>query len=420
MKDSPLIDHILGLEKRGMLFGLENIRSILEAIGNPEKSFEKIHVGGTNGKGSVTKILSSALSLQCYRTGRYTSPHLHSITERFSVNERDVRMEDFLKISEEIWKKIEDKGVKKSFSFFDFTTAFAFEYFSRESVKIAVIEVGLGGRLDSTNVIRPLVTIITNVSYDHMDYLGNSLQSIAKEKAGIIKENVPVVTGARGIPLRIIREVASEKKAPLHVLGEDFSFEKVEEKLMNYKGEKKRLPNLYVNLSGDHQLSNTSLALCALEILEDFGFPVEESKIREALSNVEWMGRLEVVKERPKIILDGAHNVDGMRSLTDYIKKSFRKRRVICVFGVMKDKDYRGMAKLLSSWAKHVIVTKPSMERALDVETLKNVIPYAHGTETVKEALLKAKELSDEEDIIVVTGSLFTVGEARTLINEIF
>ncbi|MCX7857557.1 MAG: bifunctional folylpolyglutamate synthase/dihydrofolate synthase [Deltaproteobacteria bacterium] len=420
MKKFSVIDHILSLEKRGMLFGLDNIRAILRALGNPEGAYMKVHVGGTNGKGSVTTILSKILTQEGFKTGKYTSPHLHSITERFSVNDKDVEYETFVGIAEYIWQKIEEEKVEKTFTFFDFTTAVAFEYFKRESVDIAVIEVGLGGRLDSTNVITPLVSIITNVGYDHMDYLGKTLRSIATEKSGIIKDNVPVVTGTKGISQKIISQVAREKSAPLYVLGKDFSFEKVRERQMNYMGINWKIDNLYINLLGDHQFFNTSLALCALEILSNKGFPVKESTIREALSDIKWKGRLEVVRERPTVILDGAHNPSGMAVLTEYVNNNLEGKRVICVFGVMKDKDYRRMAKFLSSWTKELIITKPSVERALEIEKLKRVLPFAYTASTVEKALVKAKELAKSDDVIVVTGSLFTVAEARALINEIF
>ncbi len=420
MKDSPLVQYLLSLEKKGMLFGLENISSILFALGNPHLSYRSVHVGGTNGKGSVTKVLSSLLVKEGYRTGRYTSPHLHSITERFSINEEDIKYEEFVKICEEIWQRIIDEKISTSFTFFDFTTAVAFEYFRRESVEIAVVEVGLGGRLDSTNVIKPLLSVITNVSYDHMDYLGSTISSIAQEKAGIIKENVPVITGAKGVALRILEDFASRKRSPLYVLGKHFSFEKIKERMMDYRGIKWNFHDLYVNLLGDHQLSNVSLALCALEILSENGFPVKESTIREGLSNIEWMGRLEIVKERPKIILDGAHNTSGMRALTKYISENLKGRRIVCIFGVMKDKDFKGMAKLVLSWAEKLIITKPSLDRALDVKELKKLLPFAYPADSVREALENAKKEVGEDDVIVVTGSLFLVAEARALIHEIF
>ncbi|MCS7280531.1 MAG: bifunctional folylpolyglutamate synthase/dihydrofolate synthase [Desulfobacterota bacterium] len=420
MRDSPVVRHILSMEKKGMVFGLDGIRSILEAIGNPQNGYKTLHVGGTNGKGSVTKILSTILTQHGLTTGRYTSPHLHSITERFSINEKDIDYEEFVEISEYIWKKIEEKGLLDSFTFFDFTTALAFEYFKKKSVEIAVIEVGLGGRLDSTNVIFPLVSVITNVSYDHMDYLGKTISSIAREKAGIIKEETPCVTGTKGVALKVIKDVAKQKNAPLYILGRDFSFQRKNEKVMEYKGLRWHLPNLYINLLGDHQFFNTALALCVLEILEEKGFKLEEPKIREGLSKVQWMGRLEVVKERPMIILDGAHNVHGLSALSQYVLKNLSEKKIICIFGVMKDKEFRKMAKEISLWAQEIILTRPSVERALEVPKLKECLPYAHTTDSVKEALIYAKSVADDKDVIIVTGSLFTVAEARSLIDEIF
>lgn len=420
MKDSSVVKYILSLEKKGMFFGLDNIKAILGSIGNPERTYKAVHVGGTNGKGSVTKILSSILTREGFRTGRYTSPHLHSITERFSVNEVDMEYDEFVEISEYIWQRIESEKIQKSFTFFDFTTAVAFEYFRRKSIDVAIIEVGLGGRLDSTNVITPIVSIITNVAHDHMDYLGNTLSSIAREKAGIIKENVPIITGAEGIPLKVIKNVANEKKAPICIMGKDFCFEKVKAQIMNYRGLKWQMDGLYINLLGDHQFFNTSLALCALEILHGKGFSIQESSIRDTLSNIQWMGRLEIVKKRPLILLDGAHNVNGMKVLTEYVSKNLEGKKVICIFGVMKDKDFKRMANLVSSWAQELIITRPSVERALEVAKLRKILPFAYTTESVREALFKAKEIAKDENVIIVTGSLFTVAEARALIDEVF
>lgn len=420
MKGQKIVDYIMSLEKRGVLFGLENIRSILDKIGNPQDSYKTVHVGGTNGKGSVCKILSTTLHLSGYRTGRYISPHLHSITERFSVDEQDISYEEFVEIAEYIWEKISDRVAEMNFTFFDFTTALAFEFFRRREIQIGVIEVGLGGRLDSTNVINPLVAVITNVSYDHMDYLGPTLRHIAEEKSGIIKSGVPVITGAKGVALNVIKKRAKEKNSPIFILNRDFHYRKVREKVFDYAGISWNIKDLYINLEGDHQLINASLALASLELLSQMGFEVKEDKIREAFRIVSWMGRLEILRDRPFIILDGAHNVDGMRRLKEYIFERHRGRRVITIFGVMKDKEFKKMAKLVSDFSHEVILTMPKMERAQSVETLKDSFKGARLTRTVREALSLAKEIASEDDLILITGSLFLVGEARAQVDEIF
>lgn len=420
MRGPKIVEYILSLEKRGILFGLDNIRSILDLIGNPQDLYKTVHVAGTNGKGSVCKILSLSLTLSGFRTGRYTSPHLHSITERFSVDEKDITYEEFVEIVEYIWSQIEKRLPDVNFSFFDFTTAVAFEFFRRKGIEIGIIEVGLGGRLDSTNVINPLVSVITNVSYDHMDYLGPTLKHIAEEKSGIIKEGIPVVTGAKGIALSIIKRRAKEKGSPIFVLHRDFDFKKVDEKIFDYRGISWKLNDLYVNLEGDHQFVNSAISLACLELLSERGFRVREDSIREALKKVEWMGRLEILKEKPLIVADGAHNVDGMKRLCEYVLRKHRGKNVITIFGVMKDKEFKKMAKLVSIFSDTIILTMPKMDRAQTVDVLKESFRDALKTESVREALILARDISKDDDLILITGSLFVVGEARALIDEIF
>jgi dihydrofolate synthase / folylpolyglutamate synthase len=274
------LEYLYGLEKFGIVFGLENIEWILHLLGNPEKRLKTVHVAGTNGKGSVASILSGILQEEGYRVGKYTSPHLLSFNERITVNGAEISEEDVVALTNEIRERVEGADKDRFFTFFDFTTAMAFTYFSRKGTDIAVIETGLGGRLDSTNVTWPLVSIITNVDYDHMDYLGRDLESIAREKAGIIKAGTPVVTGAEGVGLRVIEDAARDKGTPVYALGRDFAYRKTADRQMTYEGLGRKLERVDVSLRGDHQLANGALAFCASECLARSGFPVGESSMR--------------------------------------------------------------------------------------------------------------------------------------------
>ena len=417
---SRALEYLFSLEKFGIVFGLENIRWLLGLVGDPQNAFKAVHVGGTNGKGSVATMLAAMLQKAGYSTGKYTSPHLLSFTERVTVNEVPISEENLVDITATLREAVEKADPDRFFTFFDFTTALAFEQFRRKKVEVAVAEVGLGGRLDSTNVLVPLVGIITNVAMDHMDYLGNTIGQIAVEKAGVIKEGVPAVTGAEGEALEIIRRSAAAKDSRLYVLGEDFSFRKTGEQMMSYEGIHHTTEDLYVNLKGDHQLANSAVALCALEILSGVGFNVTEKDIHEALAEIDWPGRLEVVRERPIVLLDGAHNPHGCRSLARYLKERYPDTRKVLVFGAMKDKKFQEMMEILMPLMDHVILTTTTMVRAAEPEALTSFAPGALVRPDIKEALETARALATEKDMIIVTGSLYILGDAKEYIDEVF
>ncbi len=417
---SRALEYLYDLEQFGIVFGLENIEWILGLLGNPHLNLKVVHVGGTNGKGSVTSMTARILREAGYRVGRYTSPHLVSFTERIAVNDRDIGEDEVVELTEYIRERVVARDRDHFFTFFDFTTALAFEYFARQAVDVAVVEVGLGGRLDSTNVVHPLVSVITNVAFEHMEYLGDSLAAIAREKAGIVKRRVPVVSGAAATARRIVEETADRYECPLYLLGRDFSFRKSGDQRMDYHGLRTELKDLFVNLRGDYQLGNGAVALAALECLREEGFSVGESAMRAGLAEAVWEGRLEVAREAPVVLLDAAHNPDGIETLVDYLEGHYKDRKKIIVFGVMKDKEYEKMANALLRTAREFIATRPATDRARPPEDLRGVVPRAIVTGTVREALEKARELAEDADVVVVTGSFYTVGEAKTLIDEIF
>jgi len=415
-----VLAYLYSLEKFGIVFGLENIKWILDIIGNPHGFLKTVHIGGTNGKGSVAAMLSHILKAAGYRVGKYTSPHLVSFTERITINEEEITEAEVAELTAYIRGQIESVDPNRAFTFFDFTTALAFEHFRRKHVDIALVEVGLGGRLDSTNVVNPLISIITNVAFDHMDFLGNDILDVTREKAGIIKRGVPLVTGAQDAPQRIMEETGKSNDSPVYVMGRDFSYEKKGPQGMSYTGLSSRLNDIFVNLKGDHQLANAAIALCVAELLSSLGFGIDQREFYTGLSRVTWPGRLEIVREKPAVILDGAHNVDGIRALAGFLTSQFPGRRRLLIFGVMKDKEYEKMLGELLPHVDETILTVPKNDRALPPEFMQKLVPKAIVADDVTWALKKAKSMSTDEDIIVITGSLYLVGECKTVINDIF
>jgi dihydrofolate synthase/folylpolyglutamate synthase len=414
------LKYLFGLEKFGSVFGLGNISRLLGAIGDPHESLRTVHIAGTNGKGSVATMIACILKAAGYRVGKYTSPHLVSFTERITVDEEEITERDVISLTDYIRARAHRSGPDPFYTFFDFTTALAFEYFRRKEVDIAVIETGLGGRLDSTNVIEPMASVITNVAFDHMGELGGTIGKIASEKVGIIKRGVPVITGARGKALGVLERSARGLSSPLYVLGRDFVFRKKGNKRFSYRGIAKTYDDVSLNLDGDHQLSNAALALCAVEALSPAGFVAAPGHVRDALGTVKWQGRLETVRQQPLVILDGAHNVSGVRALARFLRSRYRDRRKLVVFGVMRDKQYERMLDAMKGCIDLAILTQPKTDRALEAENMRHLAHNSIVTKDTKSALRKARQFAGEKDVILVTGSFYTIGEAKQAVNEIF
>lgn len=420
MEYEKTLKYLFGLEKFGMVFGLENIRWLLNIIDNPHNFFKTVHIAGTNGKGSTATMLSHILKEGGFRVGKYTSPHLVSFTERITVNEEEITEKEVAELTEYIRNKTNEKDKKRFFTFFDFTTALAFEFFKRKRVDIAIIETGLGGRLDSTNVIEPLISIITNIDYDHMEQLGSRIEQIAGEKAGIIKKGIPMVTACEGPAREVIEDRARELQSRTYILGQDFSYEKIADRTLAYKGIRKDFPDIIVNLDGDHQLTNCALSLCAIEVLSSLGFFVPDDSIHFALSHIKWPGRLEQVNKDPLVLLDAAHNPHGIHALSQFMNTHFLDKKKILVFGAMKDKEYDKMLDEIMPAMNMVILTKPNIKRALSPHDIKSSVKNAVIAGNMKNALERAKTMARKEDLILVTGSFYTIGEAKAIINEIF
>jgi len=412
------LDYLFGLEKFGMIFGLNQIERILSATGNPHKEIQAIHIGGTNGKGSTAAMMSSILQKEGYRVGLYTSPHLIRFTERIKVNGKEIEEREVAALTEWMKEEIEAAGIAPRFTFFDFTTAMAFHYFKRKLVDLAVLEVGLGGRLDSTNVVDPLISVITNVAKDHEEHLGKSILKIAGEKAGIIKKGRPLITAATTPQaLHLFSKVCREKESPFYRVGKEFRYARAEDGDFDYEGLNRKLWSVHLNLKGFHQIINAATAFGAMEVLEDLGYRVSTDAMIDGVREVEWPGRLEMVSFSPGVILDGAHNPAGALVLQESLEKEFQFQHLVLLIGIMKDKDIQSILQLLAPLADHIILTRPHTDRAASPLLLKKILgrsgKKAEIVEDLNEAIARGLSLVGKEDLLCITGSLYTVGEAR-------
>ncbi len=413
------LDFLYGLEKFGMIFGLTKVEAILKAIGNPHQEIQAIHIGGTNGKGSTAAMMASILKREGYRIGLYTSPHLIRFTERVKVNGKEIEKEEVAELTAWMRKRVEETDIAPPFTFFDFTTAMALLYFKQKMVDVAILEVGLGGRLDSTNVVDPLLAIITNIGRDHEDVLGKGILNIAKEKAGIIKKDRPLITAAtQPEVLRLFSTICHEKDAPFFRVGKEFRYIlEGEGDGFNYEGLHRKLWGLSVNLRGPHQKINATTAIGAIEVLDGLGYPVSNESISQGLTEVVWPGRLEMISSSPRVVLDGAHNPEGVLALKESLQNAFEYRHLILLVGIMKDKDIASMLHLISPLADHIILTQPKTDRAASPELLQKALGKNGTKSEVIEDLSKAIDrglfLAGPEDLVCITGSLYTVGEAR-------
>jgi len=427
--------------------GLESMSMFLKELGSPEKELKFVHIAGTNGKGSVAVTLLTLLAEAGYSVGLYTSPHLSSVRERFRINDEYISEEEFA----EEGSRIHGILAGRQITYFEFTTALAMLWFARRKVDLVILEVGLGGRLDATNVITPLVSVITNVSMDHEMYLGNTLKEIAGEKAGIIKKGIPVVSGV-GIGetedertvLSVVEHFCQERSAPLFLHGRDFLVEPESDGSWNYWAMKRKgccrlrekITGLTANLKGKYQMINTGLALATLEFLDQFGFSVDESQIRSGLLEVSWPGRLETfclskvdgspvdctAEDSLHYLLDGAHNPAGIASLQEALENDFQYNRLILLWAAMSDKEYGKVLPQIAWQAQTIIFTRLEYDRSAQPEDLRDTLPVEIQDRAILEysldaALAKAAELAGPNDLICIAGSLYLIGEARKVLR---
>jgi dihydrofolate synthase/folylpolyglutamate synthase len=417
--DSVHFLYSLGNEVKTAKLGLERIRTVLEALGNPQDRLRFVHVAGTNGKGSVCAMIESGLRAGGRRTGLFTSPHLAEPTERIRIDGCPISAERFTEAFERVHAAVEEllrRGViDLHTTYFETVTAMAMLVFAVEAVDIVVLEVGLGGRLDATNVVRPDLCVITPIDFDHEAFLGKSLESIAGEKAGILKPGAPAVFSrqreeaarvldlrARELSIAVARTDAwAIRDLELDARGSRFILE----------GE--RTLRIGCPLAGEHQVENAATAAVALTRLS-----AADSDIRDGIARTEWPGRLERVSDRPEIVLDGAHNPAGARALAAYLERFYAGRRVRLVFGAMRDKSIAEISGILFPHAVQVIVTAPRQSRALSPEAVREIAdhPDLRVAPDIESALGLVRDAT-EEDAIFITGSLFLVAEARALLR---
>jgi dihydrofolate synthase/folylpolyglutamate synthase len=409
------------LRQYGVKLGLDTINRLARGLGNPHEHFRSIHVAGTNGKGSIAAILSSVLVKEGYKVGLYTSPHLVRFNERIQVDGCPVSDEAAAAAAEAVQLVYTQGGHPPTF--FECATAMALYHFASENVDWAILETGMGGRLDATNVVCPEVSIISTISMDHQAYLGNTLAKIAAEKGGIIKEQIPVVTAVKSKEaLEVIQKIASEKNAPLHRLGSDLRVRRDGQGGFSYFGIQSKWNKLKVALCGGHQILNAGIALGALELLMRKGIGISEQSIYQGLAGVKWPGRLEIVSEQPLVILDGAHNPAGVRSLKQYLTNKLNGRRLTLVVGIMADKSWRVMLHTLIPIADRLIITRPQSDRAVDIERLAALIrPFRKEFKVVPrvdEAMAAAIKHASHKDAVCLAGSLYAVGEAKAYLEN--
>ena len=424
------IDYLFSLQIQGIKFGLSNSVRLMGLMGDPHRRFRSVHIAGTNGKGSTAAFLAGVLAAAGHRVGLYTSPHLSSFTERIRINGIPISEERVVALAERVRARYENVPTAKGGSlvptFFEVTTTMAFTCFAEEHVDIAVVEAGMGGRLDSTNVVVPLVSVITNIDLEHTEYLGSTLEKIAAEKAGIIKAGVPVVTGAvQPEVIAVIEQQAASAGAVVLRMPRDFGAEQVAAaggQEFDYRGISMRLPGVRIGMLGRHQIGNACLALAAAECIGRAGMVIPEAALRAGLEQAAWEGRLERAAQRPDVYLDGAHNPASARVLADAVRElKLAYRKVILVIGILKDKDHGGILGQLVPLADQVIVTCPDYSRALGIDALAAEVRRSHWdvalSSSVAAAIDLARRSAHRDDLIIITGSLYTVGEARALLK---
>jgi dihydrofolate synthase/folylpolyglutamate synthase len=451
MSYDETVRYLYNLQKYGIKFGLENIKRLMSALHDPHTAFPYVHVAGTNGKGSTSAIIASILQAAGFRTGLFTSPHLVSFTERIKIDGGEISEPDVIALAAEV-RDIASGLEDFSPTFFEVVTAMAMLYFKRNNIDVAVIEVGMGGRLDATNIITPEVTVITGISYDHREFLGSSLKDIAREKAGIIKKKIPVaVSEQEPEALDVLENKALEQEAQLFLYGRDFvsALKKSDISGINFDYHSAgglTIQDLTLPLPGDYQIQNASVAIKAIELISQRGLipktctpasayhlsPITHQSIKEGIGNVRWPGRLEFIHDKPPVVIDGAHNPGAARVLARTLKKDFLKnyKKIIIILGIMDDKDIKGVMEPLLPLASETILTAPAYSRSAAPEKLAGIanslgFSNLHICPAVKDAvdtaMRRAKDLSSAGDypaLILISGSFYTIGEAKEAFGQ--
>ena len=428
MNYQEALEFIEKSHKFGMKLGLENTFKLLELLGNPQNKLKFIHVAGTNGKGSVCSFISSILKEEGYKVGLYTSPYLETFTERIRLNGNNIPEKDVARIITIMKEKI-DKMVSEGYSYpteFEIETVMAFYYYYEQEVDYVVLEVGLGGRYDATNVIKPLVSVITSISLDHTGILGDTLGKIAYEKAGIIKEDsITVVYKQSKEAEKVIKSVCKEKNSRYI----ECNFENLLTKKSDINSQVfdcivmgEKFENIEISLIGDHQINNALLALTVIKVLKDEkNIKITKNSIEKGLANTKWPGRIEKIKDNPTFVIDGAHNEEGARSLAKALDKHFREKKMTLLIGMLKDKDVNSVLETLINKFDKVITTTPDSDRAISSDELKEkvekYIDNVISIPKIEDAVKYINENAKNDEIIISAGSLYMIGHVRQLVK---
>jgi len=411
------INWLFGLQKFGIKLGLENIIRLLELLGNPQKSLRCIHIAGTNGKGSTAAYLHSIYCRAGYRPGMFTSPHLVDFTERIVIGGVPINPEEVTALVDHV-RSVCRIYKLEHITFFEFITALALMYFARHKADPVILETGMGGRLDATNIVSPLISILTSVSLEHTAHLGPTLLHITREKAGIIKKGRPCISAVtRPGPRDCIRRICHDKGSKLFEYGRDFSIRLLADGY-SYRDDSSRINALQPGLAGRHQATNAALAITAVRYLRTAGYPLQDADVCSGVRSCFWPGRLESIQSHSRcIVLDGAHNPASWRTLERALKNDFSYRRLVLVLGVMGDKNIRSLLQLAAK-VHTCIFFQPAIERSADRQHLEKYVVFSEKKrvfwcETIVEALANALSKTTQQDLICITGSLFAVGEAR-------
>jgi len=431
MNYNESIAYLEKLSSLGINLGLERVNSLVSRLGNPEKHFKSILIAGTNGKGSVAAMLEAILLESGFRVGTYTSPHLMNYQERIRVNGKDLNSSRFAELISKVKKYIDGEGQDfTSLTLFEVLTVSAFLEFSESKVDYALLEVGLGARLDATNVVEPLVSVITNVDHDHTEILGQDIEKISFEKAGVIREKIPLVTAAGMDALKVIADISEKKRSPLYFVRDCDKTETpmsanyidiLEDRIgfdgerVSIKGKYGRYDDLLTPLIGRHQAVNLGVTLGILEALKDKGVDIGFNKIKQGLLKTRWRGRFEIVSRAPFIILDGAHNPAAARTLKKSLEELGFERPLTFILGILSNKDIKSIVKILAPLADKIISTRSKHPKAASPEIIsqearKYKIDVSSGA-SVMHALKMALD-SGKDQTICVAGSLFTVADA--------
>lgn len=405
---------LYGLESRGIKLGLDRVVQAAKVRGNPERGLCYVHVAGSNGKGSVATMVEAVLRAAGYRTGQFASPHLQRYVERVRIDGRPISEREAVRRIEELRADTR----LPCLTFFEYTTLLAFEAFRDAECEMVVLEVGLGGRLDATNIVTPEVSVITNISFEHQSILGDTLSKIAGEKAGVLKPGVPCVVGARNSSVRrILSRRARAAGAPLRWIDRDFEVRWDNGTLSARVGER-NWSGLRLGLRGRYQSDNAACALAVVEELRGRGFEVSEKNIRQGLRRAKWPGRLEWHRDRPAFLFDAAHNAAGCSTLARYLEDLAFPGRVVLLFGAMKEKDHRRMIRAFDDTVDRFVYAAPDMRRAESPDRLSRI---RRGTvaRSVRDGLNRAKRAAGPDGLVVVAGSIFLVAETRGLVKGV-